>query len=500
MKTSGYSSQVIHDITDHIREDLVNYYQNNTNKNKYYTIPLSDLVKLTIEEDLKNESEAEELRRMYTNKKRTMIQKKKRQYESCCKMVETRAWENDDIDRYCFKSEVLAHNMFTTEQWNTAYSGKTLEEVQMDRLKEVEDWYKQPDSLMIHYPGQERKTPKRQFDNFKSDLALDILSVMKQLYNWDMENLTFPIMDDLADKPVFSAKREVLLRQPDSESNSIVIFSSEDGRRRTVLTFDEAAFDDKDKVVLFDYKDSNILSYLLKSAIKYNGGTLPILIEKTKLIKAAYNNSNKKPNSRDYDEIDMRLKKLSHATIDNYVDNEWTGSFHMVDAVEKQDIDSRKYVAFYPSDYMITQIESDGVSQLPTDLKNKLDTDAAKLLYVPLMLQRVKAYKKMRANGSKNDFFEVVFQYGHFLRFVNFGKRNQKDNHEEIIKVLEEYKNKGIFIHDYKYVAKTKTYHIIFNPLTEIEIQDLGYYFGEDYVIDDIDFKQIDVFSFIEND
>lgn len=499
MITKGYSSQTLHDITEHINEELVSYYNANS-KTKYYARPLYDLICQIVEEDIHCESDAAELRRMFTSKKRILMQKKKRQYESCKKMVESHAWAIDDIEHYCFKSDVLNHNMFTEDQWDTVYAGKSFEEVQIDRLAEVERWYREPGTLMINYPGQERKTPRRQFDNFKSDLLLDILTVMKDLYNWDMENLTFPIMEDLTDKPVFTARREVIAKSQDENKNSVVVFTSEDGRRRTVMTFDDAAFGDKDKTTLFDYKDSNILAYLLRAAMKYEGGTLPILIEKSKLISAAMNNSKRRPTSEDYADIDNRLRKLSQVYIENYVDNEWTGTFHMVDAIEKQDIDSRKYVAFYPSEYMTTQIENNGVSQLPTDLKNKLSSDAAKLLYAPLMLQRVKAYKKMRSSGLANDYFEVNFHYGHFLRFVNFGKGNQQNNHKAIIEILEEYKEKGIFLHDYKYTAKTKIYSLIFKPLTPIEIQDLGYYFGDEYAIDNMEFQQIDVFSFIEND
>lgn len=498
MITRGYSSQTIHDITDHINAVIVEYYNDNHGKVKYYAPSLYDFVRSTLEEDIKNESDASELRKLFTNKKKVIVQKKKRQYENCKRMLETRAWENDDIERYCFKNDVVNYNSFTKEQWEKLYPGKTLEDVQLEHLADVEKWYHDQNALLISYPGQDRKTPKRAFDNFRADLALNILTIMKELYAWDMENLTFPIMDDLADKPVFTAKHEEIAKAPGDNKNSVVIFTSEDGRRRTVITFDDAAFDDKDKTALFDYKDSSILAYLLRSTMNYDGGTLPILIEKSKLMKAAFNNSDRRPTSRDYADIDNRLRKLSQAYIENYIDDKWAGTFHLVDAVEKQDIDDRKYVAFYPSEYMRTQIENNGVSQLPTDLKNKLTSEAAKLFYAPLMLQRVKVYKKMRNSGAKNDYFEVAFHYGHFLRFINFGNGNQQDNHKTIMSILEEYKQAGIFIHDYHYTAKTKTYTLCFNPLTDIEIQDLSYYFGDEYAFDNLDFKQMDVFAFIE--
>ena len=491
----GYPSQITHEITDHINQKLVKYYNENCSKNKYYENSLYDLTRSIIEEDLKNESMPDALARMFLKKKKTVTQKKKRQYEYCKNMVETRAWETDDVDRYCFKLEVLNRKALSEDQWNTLYPGKSLDDVQSEKLEEVKAWYKQPNSLLIDYPGEERKTPRKLFDNFKDDLTIDILSIMKELYDFDIENLTFSIMDDLANKPVFSSGRETITKKSNGK-NSIVIFASEDGRRRSVLTFDDTAFDGNDSLTLFDLKDNSILSYLLKETMRYTGGSFPIIIEKIKLIRAANNNTNRRPSSQDYDEIDRRLRKLSHATIDNYEDDKWVGAFHMVDSVENQEIDSRKYVAFKPSDYMITQIESNRVSQLPTDLKNKLDSNAAKLLYAPLMLQRVKAFKKMMAQCSANDYFEVIFQYEHFLRFVNFGKGNQGSKHAEILRILEEYKNKGIFIHDYNYIERTKSYRIIFNPLTDIEIQDLGYYFGEDFASDDLNFKQIAAFAF----
>lgn len=497
MITRGYSSQTIHDITDHIDTVIVSHYEDNHGKIKYYAPSLYELVKSVIEEDIKNESDAAELKKILTNKKRIAGQKKKRQYENCKRMLETRAWEFDDIERYCFKNDVVNYNSFTTEQWQKLYPGKTLEDVQFEHLADVEHWYRDQNAPLICYPGQDRKTPKRIFDNFRSDLTINILNIMGTLYAWDMESLTIPVMNDLADKPVFTAKHEEILKAPGDKKNSVVIFTSEDGRRRTVITFDDAAFDDKDKTALFDYKDSNLLAYLLKCAMNYDGGTLPILIEKSKLIKATFG-ADRKATSHDYADVDRRLRKLSQAYIDNYIEGEWTGTFHLVDAVEKQDIDDRKYVAFYPSEYMKTQIEHNGVSQLPTDLKNKLTTETAKLLYAPLMLQRVRVYKKMRSSGAKNDYFDVAFHYGHFLRFMNFGDGNQHNNHQTIMSILEEYKQAGIFIHDYHYTAKTKTYTLRFNPLTDIEIQDLSYYFGDEYAFDNLDFKQMEVFAFIE--
>ena len=63
MITRGYSSQTIHDITDHIDAVIVAHYEDNHGKIKYYAPSLYELVKSVIEEDIKNESDAAELKK-----------------------------------------------------------------------------------------------------------------------------------------------------------------------------------------------------------------------------------------------------------------------------------------------------------------------------------------------------------------------------------------------------------------------------------------------------
>lgn len=501
MKARSYSSQIINEIISNLDSSLVEYFNENATKNKNYPGSLEEMVRDIIEVDFGSESDSSELQKLLYNKKKNHSKKKKRYYEACKSMVESRAWEIDDIERYCFKNDILNYRMFTPEQWQKLYPNKTLEEVQQERLAEVEVWSKTEGvkGNLINYQGLEKKTPKQLYSNFKLDLTIEILSVIKRLYNFEIEALTFAVLDDLSDKAIFTVKKEKIVKNEENIGTQ-VIFTSLDGSRRTVISYDSAGFsDDKDEIIAFDIKDNKILSYLLKAAMRYEGTTMPIMIEKSKLGKSAF--EKKKLSQKDYDDIDRRLQKLSHANIDTYIDNKWVSSYNFVDGIELVENGGREYVAFYPSEYMNNQIELNAVSQLPTNLRNLLESNTAKLLFVLLMMQRIRSYKKSTVKGELPYHVpSVLIQYEHFLRYVNFGSGNQKDNRAEICKALDEYKEKKIFLKDYTYNSRNKTYTLDFIDMTDIEIQDISFYYGEENTISSAEGNiQLDVFNFIEN-
>lgn len=493
-----YSSQIILEMIAQIDPRLKEHYKKCHGQNdKYYREDLFELVKTCIIEQIKNETRSLELRNIYKTKKKTVYQKKKRYYESCKNMVETQFWKNDDIERYCFKDLKYMYDNCTEEQWKSIYKGQTFEELEAIKLNEVYQWFKDPDSLLIEYPGKEKRTPKALFNNFQNDLTINLLSVMKQLYNFEIENLTFSVVNDLSDKAIFGVGKESIQYKAESKSGTQIILMNDDGDEgdKTVITFDEEAFGGKDKLRGFDATDQELLSYLIRLTEASQGMEYPIVKEISSIAKAIKKKS--RLSAYDYEDTEGRLRKMSHANIDVYRKGEWMGNVHIVE-VEK--LPDRQYVALTPSEYLTKQLEQNKITQMPAEQRDQLEDETAKLLYYTFMTQRVRAYKKMRNLEKPNEEVAIVYQYGQFLKFVGFGKLKKPQIHKKIMDALAEYKQKEIFIKDFKYDQIKQSYLVVFYPLSDIEIQDIAYYFNEESneLLSDSILGQLTMFEFIE--
>lgn len=499
MVKKGYSSQLTNEIEKHIDSRLVEYHKEMCLKNKNFAIDFSEILKITIENQLKNEMDSQKLKALFRNKKKAMGQKKKRQYESCVRMVESRAWENDDIERYCFKDIATNYKYLSKQQWNALYS-KPFDELQQERLENIKKWAGDDKSLMIEYPGLEKKTPKAIFNNFQADLVINILSILKELYDFNLDRLTFSMMNDLSDKALFGISKEKITYAPEEKKGLQMIFSSENGKDRSVVTFDEEAFSGKDYLRGFDFKDQELLSYLIKLMLSQEGTQYPIVKSIASITRAINKDPNAVLGGKNYEDTINRLKKMSHANVDYYRNDEYLGTLHLL---QIEVVPDKQLVSIWPSDYLLSQLEQNRITQMPAEQRNELERDVSKLLYMTFMTQRVKAYKKIRKLDIKNEGGTVVYEYNHFLRFVNFGKMTKPEIIAEILAALEEYKSKKIFIEDFKYVSINQTFAVNFLPLTDIEIQDISYYFGDEFNdrLTDSDniIGQLTMFDYIED-
>lgn len=475
----GYMPTVLERIIECLDVKLRDFYEKNHTKGDYYLTSFSELVKHIVQSELGSKESAGELSKCYSNKKRVLAQKKKRYYESCKQMVESQTWRNDDISHYCFQDIAMNSISLRQEQWDSLYDGKSFEEVEQSKLQLVKQWASDQDTYMIEYPGCEKRTSKWHFTNYSLDLTLNILKTIKELYNFNIDHQTFSFIDDLTDKPVFGAVREKLNTDQDKKVHQI-IFGDEAGTRRTMIVFDEDAFEGKNSPCSFDARDQEILSLVIKATQNASSSQESIMLETAEIARAVMKNKTRRLSKSDYDDINRRVRKLAHATIDSYVGDTWVGTCHFLDAVERSNQQGKDYLLVYPSKYLMDELVSNRVTQLPADARNCLDNEAAKLLYHPFMVQRVEVYKKIQDHQQQNGCYEVVYQYGHFLRYVNFGKGNMKNNHAAILAALEDYKSKGILLQDYRYDAYKKTYRLYFKPLSDAELTDITYLFGTD--------------------
>lgn len=476
----AYTSKMLNEIQENLNPDLEVFYNKNCGRSKLYCDSYNALIHDTMNSELLEKTKASELHKLAKLKQRTRSQKKKRYYNNCADMVETKMWMNGSYaDQYCFQDILLNHTMFSAEQWDATYKGKSFEEVEQERLQAVHDWAWDLNTLMIDYPGLEKRTVRSIFANFQLDLTLDILRVIKELYNYDIDRQTFSVLENLADKSIFSSTGERIAAEP-KDTTKVVVFGNEDGSRRTVISFDKAVFDGKKSIKLFDSKDQDIMSFFIKETMRNATTQRPIMIEESEITRAIVANPNRKLSKSDYDDTINRIFKLSHATVDFYADNEWRGGFQLIGGTKRIENQGKKYLEYWPSEYLMEQVESNCIMRLPADIRFQLKSEVAKLLYLPIMQQRIKIYKLIKNHKKENGEYKVVFNYSDFLRFVNFGKGNKKDGRRAIIDALYEYKELQTLIIDFEYRKVEDTFTIIFTKLSDEEIKDLDFMFDGD--------------------
>lgn len=475
-----YTSKMISAIQSNLNPCLEEFYSKNRTRTRDYCSSYNELIMETMSSSLLGNTRASELHKLAKLKQKTRSQKKKRYYQSCKNMVDIQMWKHDDVNKYCFPTIILNHNMFTQQQWDAAYNGKTLEELEQEYLEKVRIWAWDPDTLMIDYPGSDKSTPKSVFNSFKLDLTIDILRVLKELYNYDVDRQTLSLLEDIADKPIFSATAERITMAPEGKTD-VVVFGDEDGARRTTLSFNNTVFDGKPTIKMFDSKDQVLLSFFVKEAMRNPTAQRPITIAESDVTRAIINDPTRKLSKSDYDDTIRRVYKLSNTTINHFQNGKWRGGFHLLGGTELVENQGKKYIQFYPSEYLMDQVESQCIMQLPADIRFKLKGEVAKILYMPIMQQRVKIYKLIKDHKKENGAYKVVFHYNDFLRFVNFGKSNRKDGRTAILDALFEYKMQETLVLDFEYSKINDTFTITFTKLSEEEINDLDYMFGTDF-------------------
>ena len=162
----GYTRSLVLELKNGISKELVEYFDTTKKTNKMFPSDLITVVDEVVTEELNEETNTSELKKIYRTKKKNLLTKKKRYYENCKRMVESQSWKTDDIERYCFKDVAYNNKFFNEEQWNAAYNNKTFEAVQAEELEKIKKWAEDSSSKMIEYGGREKRTPKSIYTNF----------------------------------------------------------------------------------------------------------------------------------------------------------------------------------------------------------------------------------------------------------------------------------------------------------------------------------------------
>ena len=473
MSSIKFSKSFINKISSKIDPELVEYHATRQNRYKAFDKPLESFVERVLVNEL-GTTDRTELRKLSTIKKRMMVRKKSRYYRICSDMVEAQEWKNES-DVYFYRDALTVYNL-TGQLILNNKEYPDFPSMEKEQLRIIKDWATDVETKLINFPGQGKKTPKSQESDFIGDLTINILNIAEEDYGFDLSSVIYVGVDDISAKSLFVNKKQIVTKQ-DIQNGKLEVYRSEDGKHRTLITFPPDMFKKKESIQLFDSRDMQILSYLILQWEQSSSSILPLPIRIIDIYHAVTGNVKLKPSKNQYDDIWNRCYKMWALGFEGYSGETFTGGRRLIAECELDDKQHIIYIVM--SQYLMDEIKENKIRKMPAEPLNELTDNTARILYYPFMKQRVSAYETAMEKEMEVTVYPMQIKYESFLRWVNFGDGTKKDNNTAIMEALEEYKEKGIFIKNYRYIATKQMYYIEFFALTDIEIQDLDFYFNK---------------------
>lgn len=471
------SVAILNDIIRYLDTDLIKFYTDNYQKNKYFKESLVDYVSFFVQTDILDK-DPKGLSKLLSAKIKTRNRRKTRYLQKCKDDVDVRVWEHtDNLEKFFARNKVYSYTVLNTEQRTTIYAQQTLDDIIADALKLVEIWSKDPESKMINCPGTESVTDKVKCSYFENDLLINILQVIKEKYHSDLSSQTMAYLDYLGDKSILSASSA---KFPLNETGvtQIEIQDPINVNMKTMITYDGTSA--AKYYTLLDRLDVNIISYITNKSIQTISDARSILIPESDLVKAVLlkNGTNRIISQRDRERVRDHIYKLQHTRLDVYENDTIIASYGLLGDTKFSQISGINYIESFSNQYITKQVEDGLITRLPTYAVDQLDDNTAQLLYLPLMQQRYKIYRLIRnkEHFSKND-YTVIFKRIDFSRFLNFSNCTMAREKEMIENALQDYVDKKLFIKEFKYSRVQDEYKIVFDKLSEEEIADIEYTF-----------------------
>ena len=469
-----FSTHLIESIQARLNPKLADFYNKNSQRSKSYSESYTELIREILEKECDNK-DSKSMSKLETSKRHSRAGKRRRYYKKCQDMLDAKMWEATDIDAFFCRDIVLSYNFLTnTEKLDRVYGDETIENLCYEKLDEVRKWASDNNSLMIDYPGTERKTPKAMYSNFIVDLTIDILRVINENFSGDLASKTASYVDNVSENVLFgiASERIPINRNGPTE---VMIYKNEEHTSWIKIIYN-GIDDEEDYVTLFDTKDFDIAAYITTRLMQAPPTQRAALIRKLDIVRVYIGGSNRRPSKSDYNAVTKRMKKLATMQFicSNFGNAEW-GAFRLIGDIFEKKIGGEDYYECHSSGYIEEQIENGMILRMPTDPEDNVNNAAAKLLRPLFMKQRIRIYRMIASGQKENGPYTAMYKHHDFMAYVNFGDGNRKDGRDAICRALDAYMKSGKMIKDYSYSRITDTYKITFYELSETEIKDIDF-------------------------
>ena len=376
--------------------------------------------------------------------------------------------------KYPFRDLAQKRKVLDDAEWKQLYGELSFEELEQQRMAEVDAWCDNDEGYFFEFPAIVSKTPTNRYKGMYSDLIREVFGILEACYGSDLKNVSKPYIAEMFENPLFTNSRKRY--HPNDREGGITQEVPMRDRQKLIVSISSEVFRLYDGanmkgVTMLDVKDQEILNYLiqLKAADPIEEIGKPLLVENGVLAQMISKQS--RPSTNHYKEAERRLIKIAEVGYRLFDRNgENVGYINFLDSVLPREVSGKKYTEIRMGQMVTEAIINKKITWLTANYYNKLTDVTAKLLYQGLMIRRVQMMTKDDDGMPRSR--TVIFELEDFLCMVNFGSNNKKENLKKIKTALDDYKRNKDVIEDYKIVANRRV-HVTFTPLTDAEKADM---------------------------
>lgn len=402
--------------------------------------------------------------------------------------------ENDSKRKTILYDVEFAEKLLETlgqEQFEKVYQCKTIEEVKLKLLKNIELWSIDKNTYLSSFKYLKYKTKKQIETALEIDFNKSITSIVLKDFDGNLKNFVLSSPDVLNNIPIFTPDGHKinysLLDNNEEELYNDYLVDS-DYIIRTIMKRNK---NDNNSSIKVEYNKS--LDDVDKFIINYMGSTKKterfledkvVEIEIGELVNKIY----KSDGAWNYQDIESRIKNIARCQISGLLKKEGTvkdtifvinffqEAFIRTDAITNRRIAEVKFSDSLFQEFINSNTIRNYLPQIK-ELKNSLSN----ILIASFQKERLQCY-------IKDIGYQRKYSYSFFKSKVRFKSKKELINMNQINECIQEYVDKKMIIKEFKYNNnddKDISFDVIYYPPDEYEIKN----FINDTISEDDDMR-----------
>lgn len=249
--------------------------------------------------------------------------------------------------KYPFRDLAQKRKVLDDAEWKQLYGELSFEELEQQRMAEVDAWCDNDEGYFFEFPAIVSKTPTNRYKGMYSDLIREVFGILEACYGSDLKNVSKPYIAEMFENPLFTNSRKRY--HPNDREGGITQEVPMRDRQKLIVSISSEVFRLYDGanmkgVTMLDVKDQEILNYLiqLKAADPIEEIGKPLLVENGVLAQMISKQS--RPSTNHYKEAERRLIKIAEVGYRLFDRNgENVGYINFLDSVLPREVSGKKY-------------------------------------------------------------------------------------------------------------------------------------------------------------
>ena len=456
---TNYSKQLIAELSEHLDDEIISFFETNRKKHKYPVSSVIELVEHALVKTFNGKTTQADLRTAYNNEMRNRKKKKTRWLEK----LEYEEKKHPKTDpHYPFARIVGLHALLEKHQWDQLYHGKTLNELIADNMNYAKEWEDRSESLFVSFPGIETQTPNRIFESLVSDTAVSLYHYISDTYDGSIENYFLPFPMDLIGYPLFAPQKVKLSVSLNEDNNLVESYTFTDDADVLETSTDLQAVGDQ--LNSMDQNDLKFLYCALQNLDVDFYTTRQARVKKRTLVRLLYG----RPGKKHYESMEEHCHKLSKYNFSVSSKGKKKLSFNLIDTVDTSSPDE---VIFTFGNLLYNGIIDNEIANIKSSNLQLLENNVSTILYQSLFKERIILSTK---NASEDAELVADYSYSFFSSNIRFkNSTSKKKNMDLIEESLKEFYDKGIVVKAYERKPNHQ-FRIWYFPLSPDERADLN--------------------------